>query len=82
MFCVSPYFCSIMGIHFSHVLRIVWIFASREMYKKHLTLGCSTFPYYRNSLSAMFWGQYYSCEDYKKLFPIPSPLKRLCETPH
>ena len=44
IFVFFPYFSHIMGIHFSHVLRVVWIFASPEIFKKHENLKCLCFP--------------------------------------
>ena len=49
-----PYFPRIMGIHFSHVLGIVWISASSKIFKKPINLKCFCFPilfpYYGNPL--------------------------------
>ena len=43
-----------MGIHFSHVLVIVWISASSKLFKKPINLKCLCFPilfpYYGNPL--------------------------------
>ena len=44
MFAFFPYFSLIMGIHFSHVLGIVWISASSEKFKKPINLKCLCFP--------------------------------------
>ena len=44
MFVFSPYFSRIMGIHFSHVLGIVWISASSKIFKKPINLKCLCFP--------------------------------------
>ena len=44
MFAFFPYFSRIMGIHFSHVLGIVWISASSEKFKKPINLKCLCFP--------------------------------------
>ena len=44
MFAFFPYFSRIMGIHFSHVLGIVWISASSEIFKKTINLKCLCFP--------------------------------------
>ena len=48
--CFFPYFSRIMGIHFFHVLEIVWISASSEIFKKLINLKCLCFPYCGNSL--------------------------------
>ena len=60
--CFYPYFSRIMGIHSSHTLRIAWISASREVFKKRLTFeylcflkfflyyGNSFFPCFRNCI--------------------------------
>ena len=49
-----PYFFRIMGTHFSHVLGIVWIFASSRIFKKPINLKCLCFsilfPYNGNPL--------------------------------
>ena len=42
--CFFPYFSRIIGIHFSHVLGIVWISASSEIFKKAINLKCLCFP--------------------------------------
>ena len=42
--CFFPYFSRIMGIHFFHVLEIVWISASFEIFKKLINLKCLYFP--------------------------------------
>ena len=55
------------------VLGFVWISASREICKKHLTLECCFLKLF-SALSPMFWGQYYWYEDYWKIYvsgPIP-----------
>ena len=44
MFVLFPYFSRITGIHFSHVLGIVWISASSELFKKPINLKCLCFP--------------------------------------
>ena len=47
-----------MGIHFSHILGIVWISASPKIFEKPITLECLCFPiffsYYGNSLFPYF----------------------------
>ena len=49
-----PYFSRFMGIHFSHVLGIVWVSASSKIFKKPINLKCLCFPilfpYYGNTL--------------------------------
>ena len=54
IFAFSPYFSRIMGIHFSHVLGIVWVSASSEIFKKTINLKCLCFrilfPYNGNPL--------------------------------
>ena len=56
--CFFPYFSRIMGIHFSHVLGIVWIFASFKIFKKTINLKCFCFailfPYNGNPLFPCF----------------------------
>ena len=58
MFAFFPYFSRIMGIHFSHVLGIVWIFASFKIFKKTINLKCFCFailfPYNGNPLFPCF----------------------------
>ena len=44
MFVFFPYFSHIMGIHFPHVLGVVWISASSEIFKKAINLKCFCFP--------------------------------------
>ena len=41
---IFPYFSLTMGIHFSHVLGIVWISASLKIFEKPITLECLFFP--------------------------------------
>ena len=41
---VFPYFSLTMGIHFSHVLGIVWISVSLKIVEKPITLECLFFP--------------------------------------
>ena len=54
MFVFFPYFPRIMGIHYFHVLEIIWISASPEIFKKPINLKCLCFPilfpYYANPL--------------------------------
>ena len=56
--CVFPCSSRTMGIHIPCVLEIVWIFASREIFKKLIIFECSCFPilfpYYENSLFPCF----------------------------
>ena len=56
--CIFPYFSYTMGIHFSYVLEILWIFASREIFKKPIIFECLyfpiLFPYNENSLFPCF----------------------------
>ena len=56
--CVFPQFSGTMGIHFSHVLEIVWISSSREMFMKSIILECLyfpiLFPHHGNSLFPCF----------------------------
>ena len=56
--CVFPYFSRTIGIHFSHVLKLVWFFASRERFKKLIIFERLCFPilspYYENSLFLCF----------------------------
>ena len=58
MFVFFPYFSRITGIHFSHVLGIVWISALSELFKKPINLKCFCFPilfpYNGNSLFPCF----------------------------
>ena len=53
-----PYFSCIIGIHFSHVLEIVWISVSPEIFQKPINLKCLSFPilfpYYGNPLFSGF----------------------------
>ena len=44
MFVFFPYFSRIMGINFSHVLGIVWIQASSQIFRKPINLKCFCFP--------------------------------------
>ena len=48
-----------MGIHFSHILGIVWINASHEISKRPIALQCLYFPihfpYYENSVFSCSW---------------------------
>ena len=54
IFVFPPNFSRIMGIHISHVLGIVWISASSEIFKKPMNLKCFCFsilfPYNGNAL--------------------------------
>ena len=47
-----------MGIHFSHILGIVWINTSYEIWKKPIALECfcflTCFPYYENSVFSCY----------------------------
>ena len=56
--CVFPYFSYAMEIYFRHVLEIVWISASSEVFKKSINLKCFYFLvfflYYRNPPSSCF----------------------------
>ena len=56
--CVFPYFSLSMEINFPHVLGIVWISASPEIFKKPINLKCLCFPilfpYYGNPLFPCF----------------------------
>ena len=56
--CVFSYFSCAMQIHFSHILEIVCISASRKIFEKPITLECLCFPiffpYYGNSLFPCF----------------------------
>ena len=58
MMVFSHTFSRTMEIHFSHVLEIVWISASPEIFEKPVTLECLYFPilfsYYGNSLFPCF----------------------------
>ena len=60
--CVFPYFSLIIGIHFFHILGIVWISASPKIGKKPITLGClffsHTFPVLWEFTFPMFWKLY------------------------
>ena len=74
-----------MRTHFSHVLGVVYIPASREICKKRLTLECSVFSDFPRtigkSLSPCFGDNTTDVmTNTNFLFPIPFPLKRLCET--
>ena len=42
--CVFPYFSLTMGIHFFHILEMVWISASLKIVEKPITLECLFFP--------------------------------------
>ena len=48
-----------MGIHFSHILRVVWISTSPKILQKPKTLECllftHTFPVLWESTFPMFW---------------------------
>ena len=56
--CFFTYFSRIMRIHVSHVLGIIWISASLEIFKKPINLKCLCFPtlflYYGNPLFVCF----------------------------
>ena len=95
--CVFPYISLTMSIHFSHVLRIVQVSVSREIFKKPITHNFGIFVliylemfcflifflYYRKSLSPCFGDNTTDVKTNKKfLFSIPFPLKCLCETLH
>ena len=58
MKCVFPYFSLTMGIHFSHILRILWISGWPEIFKKliHFKYFCFLilFLYYGNPLFPCF----------------------------
>ena len=72
--CFFPYFSRIMGIHFSHVLGIVWISASSKIFKKPINLKYLCFPilfpYYGNRLSQCVG----SCMDFCFQQKIPEIL--------
>ena len=80
MFDFFPYFSHIMGIHFSHVLGVVWISASSEIFKKPINLKYFCFPilflYQDNPLFPHFG----NCLDFcfKEKFQKPLTLKCLC----
>ena len=69
-----PYFSRIMGIHFSHILGIVWISASSKIFKKPINLKCLCFPilfpYYGNPLFPCVG----NCMDFCFLQKIPETL--------
>ena len=56
--CFFPYLPCIMGIHFSHVLGILWISVSPKIFKKSINLKSLCFPilflYYGNPLFPCF----------------------------
>ena len=75
-----PYFSRIMGIHFFHVLEIVWISASSEIFKKLINLKCLCFPILPRTVEIHFshvlgtaWISVSS-----KTFQKPLSLKCLC----
>ena len=74
MFAFFPYFFRIMGIHFSHVLGIVWISGSSRIFKKPINLKCLCFPilfpYYGNPLFPCFG----NCMDFCFQQKIPETL--------
>ena len=78
--CFFPYFSRIMGIHFFHVLEIVWISASSEIFKKLINLKCLCFPILPRTVEIHFshvlgtaWISASS-----KTFQKPLTLKCLC----
>ena len=70
-----------MRIDFPHLLEIVWISASRKIFKEPITLEylCFSvlFPFYGNSLSSCLW----NCIDYwfYKFVPYPKYFKELSD---
>ena len=52
MFVLFPYFSRITGIHFSHILGIVWISASSELFKKPINV--CVFPYFSRIMEIHF----------------------------
>ena len=79
--CVFSYFFLAMGIHFSHILGIVWVSASPKTFEKPITLECLFFfPYFSRFLGIHFshvlgivWVSASS-----KIFKKPINLKCLC----
>ena len=69
-----------MGIHFSHILGIVWVSASPKIFEKPITLECfffHTFPILWEFTFPMFG----DCMDFcfiSKVFKKPINLKCLC----
>ena len=74
---VFPYFSLTMGIHFSHILGILWISASPKIFKKPITLECFFFPVLCGFTFPMFWelhGFLLQVKNFKK----PLTVKCLC----
>ena len=85
--CVFPNFFRTMDDFFLHILGIVWISKSCEIYKKPLHLEYLyfpiRFPYYGNTFSPCFGDKATTVKMNKRLlFPLPFPIRCLCETLH
>ena len=76
--CFFPYFSRNMGIHFSHVLGIVWISASSKIFNKPINLKCLCFPilflyYMEIQFSHVFGAAWISASNNNfEMFMVPS----------
>ena len=79
--CVFPYFSLAMGIHFFHILGIVWISASLKIVEKPITLECLFFPILFSCIMEIHFSQVLGIvwiSASSEIFKKPINLKCLC----